>query len=30
MGARILIVEDDPMNAKLFQLILTRGPKFSV
>lgn len=24
MSARILIVEDDPMNAKLFELLLTR------
>ena len=24
MSQRIMIVEDDPMNAKLFQLVLTR------
>ena len=27
---RILIVEDDPMNAKLFDLILTRAARFQV
>ena len=30
MSARILIVEDDPMNAKLFQLVLTRAAKYEV
>ena len=30
MATRILVVEDDPMNAKLFQLILTRSAKFEV
>jgi CheY-like chemotaxis protein len=30
MAIRILIVEDDPMNAKLFQLILTRAAQYEV
>ena len=30
MATRILVVEDDPMNAKLFQLILTRAAQFEV
>jgi len=30
MPTRILVVEDDPMNAKLFQLILTRAAQFEV
>jgi CheY-like chemotaxis protein len=30
MAARILVIEDDPMNAKLFQLILTRAAQFEV
>jgi CheY-like chemotaxis protein len=30
MAVRILVVEDDPMNAKLFQLILTRTARFEV
>lgn len=30
MATRILVVEDDPMNAKLFQLILTRSAKYEV
>ena len=30
MKARILVVEDDPMNAKLFQLILARKAGFEV
>jgi two-component system cell cycle response regulator DivK len=30
MAARILIVEDDPMNAKLFELLLTRKGGFDV
>jgi two-component system cell cycle response regulator DivK len=30
MSARILVVEDDPMNAKLFQLILARKADFEV
>jgi CheY-like chemotaxis protein len=30
MKARILIVEDDPMNAKVFQLILARKADFDV
>jgi CheY-like chemotaxis protein len=30
MATRILVVEDDPMNAKLFQLILTRAARFEV
>ena len=30
MGARILIVEDDPMNAKLFQLVLTRKGGYEI
>ncbi|MGH7682397.1 MAG: response regulator [Candidatus Eiseniibacteriota bacterium] len=30
MATRILVVEDDPMNAKLFQLILTRAGQFEV
>ena len=30
MGVRILVVEDDPMNAKLFQLILARKAGFTV
>jgi two-component system cell cycle response regulator DivK len=30
MAARILIVEDDPMNAKLFELLLTRKGGFAV
>jgi CheY-like chemotaxis protein len=30
MDVRILVVEDDPMNAKLFQLILARKAGFSV
>lgn len=30
MGVRILVVEDDPMNAKLFQLILARKAGFAV
>ena len=30
MGVRILVVEDDPMNAKLFQLILARKAGFKV
>lgn len=30
MNARILVVEDDPMNAKLFQLILARKAGFEV
>lgn len=30
MAVRILVVEDDPMNAKLFQLILTRAAQFEV
>jgi CheY-like chemotaxis protein len=30
MKSRILVVEDDPMNAKLFQLILARKADFEV
>jgi CheY-like chemotaxis protein len=30
MASRILVVEDDPMNAKLFHLILTRAGRFEV
>ena len=30
MAARILVVEDDPMNAKLFQLVLVRKAGFEV
>ena len=30
MPVRVLIVEDDPMNAKLFDLLLTRAAKFDV
>lgn len=30
MQARILVVEDDPMNAKLFQLILARKAGYQV
>jgi two-component system cell cycle response regulator DivK len=30
MAARILIVEDDPMNAKLFELLLTRKGGYEV
>ena len=30
MDVRILVVEDDPMNAKLFQLILARKAGFGV
>lgn len=30
MAARILIVEDDPMNAKLFELLLTRKGGYAV
>jgi len=30
MDVRILVVEDDPMNAKLFQLILARKAGFKV
>jgi CheY-like chemotaxis protein len=30
MATRILVVEDDPMNAKLFQLILTRAAQYEV
>ena len=30
MDVRILVVEDDPMNAKLFQLILARKAGFAV
>lgn len=30
MANRILIVEDDPMNAKLFQLVLTRKGGYTV
>ena len=30
MGVRILVVEDDPMNAKLLQLILARKAGFKV
>jgi CheY-like chemotaxis protein len=30
MAHRILIVEDDPMNAKLFQLVLTRKASYSI
>lgn len=30
MNPRILVVEDDPMNAKLFQLILARKAGFEV
>jgi len=30
MNSRILVVEDDPMNAKLFQLILARRAGFEV
>jgi two-component system cell cycle response regulator DivK len=30
MKARILVVEDDPMNAKLFQLILARKAGYEV
>lgn len=30
MAVRILVVEDDTMNAKLFQLILTRAAQFEV
>ena len=30
MDVRILVVEDDPMNAKLFQLILARKAGFNV
>jgi two-component system cell cycle response regulator DivK len=30
MKARILVVEDDPMNAKLFQLILARKAGYDV
>lgn len=30
MAARILIVEDDPMNAKLFELLLTRKGGYTV
>jgi len=30
MAGRILIVEDDPMNAKLFELILTRKGGYTV
>ena len=30
MERRILIVEDDPMNAKLFELILTRKASYKV
>jgi CheY-like chemotaxis protein len=30
MSQRILIVEDDPMNAKLFQLVLTRKGNYTI
>ncbi|HLF07621.1 MAG TPA: response regulator [Thermoplasmata archaeon] len=30
MARRILIIEDDPMNAKLFQIVLTRKGGFQV
>jgi len=30
MPQRIMIVEDDPMNAKLFQLVLTRKGHFAI
>ncbi|MGE5179062.1 MAG: response regulator [Bacteroidota bacterium] len=30
MARRILVVEDDPMNAKIFQLILTRKAGYEV
>ena len=30
MAQRILIIEDDPMNAKLFQIVLTRKGGFQV
>ena len=30
MATRILVVEDDPMNAKIFQLILTRKAGYEV
>ncbi len=30
MAQRIMIVEDDPMNAKLFQLVLTRKGNYEV
>jgi len=30
MPQRIMIVEDDPMNAKLFQLVLTRKGNFAI
>jgi len=30
MPHRILIVEDDPMNAKLFQLVLTRKGNYTI
>jgi len=30
MPQRIMIVEDDPMNAKLFQLVLTRKGHYSI
>ena len=30
MPQRIMIVEDDPMNAKLFQLVLTRKGNFEI
>jgi len=30
MQRRILIVEDDPMNAKLFELLLTRRGRYAV
>ncbi len=30
MSQRIMIVEDDPMNAKLFQLVLTRKGNYAI